>query len=214
MAMVDAVVEDRDLHAATRGAEVGSPQDRRLDRARALAEGARVVSAWIDPAHPADGGEGRQAACGERDGERVQNDPIAAANLSARDLALDPTFDAALHRGERAEVARAVGGTCVEPALGSGRQDAAFGHGTAQRGRVELDDDLGRGRVRDAGSGEGEEANGDEGTTPAQGSHRTYNLAATICASRGCGGIGRRARFRSVWAKARGGSSPLIRIPG
>jgi hypothetical protein len=29
---------------------------------------------------------------------------------------------------------------------------------------------------------------------------------------RGCGGIGRRARFRSVWAKARGGSSPLIRI--
>src|SRR5690349_2492405 len=29
---------------------------------------------------------------------------------------------------------------------------------------------------------------------------------------RGCGGIGRRARFRSVWASARGGSSPLIRI--
>ena len=28
---------------------------------------------------------------------------------------------------------------------------------------------------------------------------------------RGCGGIGRRARFRSVWAKGRGGSSPLIR---
>src|SRR5579884_3631336 len=31
-------------------------------------------------------------------------------------------------------------------------------------------------------------------------------------APRGCGGIGRRARFRSVWAQARGGSSPLIRI--
>ncbi len=31
---------------------------------------------------------------------------------------------------------------------------------------------------------------------------------------RGCGGIGRRARFRSVWAKARGGSSPLIRTLG
>ncbi len=29
---------------------------------------------------------------------------------------------------------------------------------------------------------------------------------------RGCGGIGRRARFRSVWGKPRGGSSPLIRI--
>jgi Phage integrase family len=33
-------------------------------------------------------------------------------------------------------------------------------------------------------------------------------------APRGCGGIGRRARFRSVWASARGGSSPLIRIAG
>jgi hypothetical protein len=29
---------------------------------------------------------------------------------------------------------------------------------------------------------------------------------------RGCGGIGRRARFRSVWGQPRGGSSPLIRI--
>jgi hypothetical protein len=31
-------------------------------------------------------------------------------------------------------------------------------------------------------------------------------------APRGCGGIGRRARFRSVWMQVRGGSSPLIRI--
>src|SRR5438552_16376443 len=30
--------------------------------------------------------------------------------------------------------------------------------------------------------------------------------------ARGCGGIGRRARFRSVWMQVRGGSSPLIRI--
>ncbi len=33
-------------------------------------------------------------------------------------------------------------------------------------------------------------------------------------AVRGCGGIGRRARFRSVWGQPRGGSSPLIRIAG
>jgi hypothetical protein len=33
-------------------------------------------------------------------------------------------------------------------------------------------------------------------------------------APRGCGGIGRRARFRSVWEQSRGGSSPLIRIGG
>src|SRR5512133_2267567 len=37
-----------------------------------------------------------------------------------------------------------------------------------------------------------------------------YNGPST----RGCGGIGRRARFRSVWGKPRGGSSPLIRIHG
>ena len=29
---------------------------------------------------------------------------------------------------------------------------------------------------------------------------------------RGCGGIGRRAGFRCLWASARGGSTPLIRI--
>ena len=36
--------------------------------------------------------------------------------------------------------------------------------------------------------------------------------AGYTVAPRGCGGIGRRARFRSVWASARGGSSPLIRM--
>src|SRR3954452_21621487 len=36
--------------------------------------------------------------------------------------------------------------------------------------------------------------------------------AATLCLASGCGGIGRRARFRSVWGRPRGGSSPLIRI--
>src|SRR3954471_7128477 len=36
----------------------------------------------------------------------------------------------------------------------------------------------------------------------------------TLCSllASGCGGIGRRARFRSVWERSRGGSSPLIRI--
>src|SRR5438270_1978212 len=35
---------------------------------------------------------------------------------------------------------------------------------------------------------------------------------AKLSPARGCGGIGRRARFRSVWGQPRGGSSPLIRI--
>src|ERR1700747_3292397 len=34
----------------------------------------------------------------------------------------------------------------------------------------------------------------------------------TVAPPRGCGGIGRRARFRSVWRQLRGGSSPLIRM--
>jgi hypothetical protein len=38
------------------------------------------------------------------------------------------------------------------------------------------------------------------------------SVAIVVAAPRGCGGIGRRARFRSVWGQPRGGSSPLIRI--
>lgn len=34
----------------------------------------------------------------------------------------------------------------------------------------------------------------------------------SLVATSGHGGIGRRARFRSVWANPRGGSSPLDRI--
>ena len=40
-------------------------------------------------------------------------------------------------------------------------------------------------------------------------------LLSGKCANRkscGCGGIGRRAGFRCLWASARGGSTPLIRI--
>src|ERR687886_1568281 len=39
----------------------------------------------------------------------------------------------------------------------------------------------------------------------------TDRLLSSAPAPRGCGGIGRRARFRSVWGEPRGGSSPLIR---
>src|SRR5262249_44753112 len=35
---------------------------------------------------------------------------------------------------------------------------------------------------------------------------------AGLFRARGCGGIGRRARFRAVWGRPRGGSSPLIRM--
>src|SRR4051812_28998150 len=43
---------------------------------------------------------------------------------------------------------------------------------------------------------------------------RTHAHLPPLCSSLacGCGGIGRRARFRSVWERSRGGSSPLIRI--
>ncbi|MEA2302331.1 MAG: hypothetical protein QOE44_2866 [Solirubrobacteraceae bacterium] len=39
----------------------------------------------------------------------------------------------------------------------------------------------------------------------------TVPRAISSPAAGGCGGIGRRARFRSVWRQLRGGSSPLIR---
>ena len=41
---------------------------------------------------------------------------------------------------------------------------------------------------------------------------RRHRSPGYTSAARGCGGIGRRARFRSVWGQPRGGSSPLIRI--
>src|SRR6185369_9152932 len=47
--------------------------------------------------------------------------------------------------------------------------------------------------------------------TPTHGEKAAKSRRYTVPAS-GCGGIGRRARFRSVWGKPRGGSSPLIRI--
>src|SRR5205823_10963717 len=85
-------------------------------------------------------------------------------------------------------------------------------------GRVERDDELDEGRLRRGrapGRGEperhGERCRQEDEKTPAQAENRTGDRRYTV-PPRGCGGIGRRARFRSVWAKARGGSSPLIRI--
>ena len=56
------------------------------------------------------------------------------------------------------------------------------------------------------------------GGRPARGSARARGLVRApvrylrFLTARGCGGIGRRARFRSVSRKLGGGSSPLIRI--
>src|SRR5439155_5283935 len=87
-------------------------------------------------------------------------------------------------------------------------------------GPVERDDELDEGRLRRGrapGRGEperhGERCRQEDEKTPAQAENRTGDRRYTV-PPRGCGGIGRRARFRSVWAKARGGSSPLIRIRG
>src|SRR5213082_3707931 len=49
-------------------------------------------------------------------------------------------------------------------------------------------------------------------TTAARPRFRKEIVRGYTVPPRGGGGIGRRARFRSVWGKPRGGSSPLIRI--
>src|SRR5213082_2277549 len=51
-------------------------------------------------------------------------------------------------------------------------------------------------------------------TTAARPRFRKEIVRGYTVPPRGGGGIGRRARFRSVWGKPRGGSSPLIRIFG
>jgi hypothetical protein len=77
---------------------------------------------------------------------------------------------------------------------------------------VDAHHDPAEGRSIDLGEPGGGEAAAAAKPAPVSGSGAEPPLHCRPPSSRGCGGIGRRARFRSVWGKPRGGSSPLIRI--
>ena len=154
MGLVDAVVDDPDLHPVARGGQVRAPDRGRADERRCLVERLRgaaervVAHGGVDPG---DAGELRKPgklAARQLDRERVQDDAVVPAHGRGRERALDAALERPLRRGQAAEVADARGRAQVEPAGARGlRQHAAFGGRLRQRRRVERDHDLGSRRA-------------------------------------------------------------------
>ena len=83
MPVVDAVVDDRDLHSLAGGRQPGAPERGRADRCRAAVELRPVDRA---PVHGCDAVDLLQSADrlgGDNDRKRVQDDPVAPADLAA-----------------------------------------------------------------------------------------------------------------------------------
>ena len=160
MGLVDAVVDDPDLHPVARGGQVRAPDRGRADERRCLVERLRgaaervVAHGGVDPG---DAGELRKPGnLGARqlDRERVQDDAVVPAHGRGRECALDAALQGPLRRGQAAEVADARGRAQVEPVGARGlRQHAAFGGRLRQWRRVERDHDLGSRRARGGRSG-------------------------------------------------------------
>ena len=235
VALVEPVVDDPDLHALARGRERRAPHGRRADQLRRPVE-QRVVR----DARP-DGGAGdparARASCGARDddGHPVQRrrrsaSATRAAGMRAWIVAWSVRCaDASVRRYETLAGARTSRRWCAVVARGERRGRAAIACG--ERRLRERHDDLDEPRARGAGgparracAGGGKQRRATPGRLRRNRAKRrridTVHAPAARRAPgytvppRGCGGIGRRARFRSVWAKARGGSSPLIRMTG
>ena len=94
MPLVDALVDDRDLHAVPCGRERRAPERRRADQPRGAVERGVVRDAWPDPGDAADPREPGDVSCRRDDGEPVDDDGVVPAHVRGRDRALDP-------RGER-----------------------------------------------------------------------------------------------------------------
>jgi hypothetical protein len=148
MALIDPVVQDRDLEPSPRGRQVRAPEQRRLDGGWALRKRGTVGGDRVDARDAAYGPKPLDTGRGDDDGERVEDDAVVPTNMRAGDRTLDAPLDGALSGGELAQVARAEGSPQIEPLpLRRGSEHAAPGDRAAERRRLELDDDLGaRGR--------------------------------------------------------------------
>ena len=191
-------VDHADLDTLTCRFETGAPDGRCADLLWASVELRDVSRRGEHVAHSGDIAEQRHLCAREHDGEAVRDDPIAPA---------DPCIGEVSLRGatERHAAPRRCAFRCPESVRGGprpGRRRPPLVHRGAPPYRTcrQLD-----GAEREHRGGHCEQR-GDPG-------HREMRRAeARIGRPRGCGGIGRRARFRSVCPKGRGGSSPLIRI--
>src|SRR4029079_15625978 len=122
---------------------------------------------------------------GRHDGETVQDEPVPPANACLGHRLANAGLERGLLRHRRVEQRDQL-------------DEAASRRCRPPGGRAHE-------RQRQSGGREHEK-------TPTHGEKAAKSRRYTVPAS-GCGGSGRRARFRSVWGKPRGGSSPLIRIP-
>src|SRR5262249_58266398 len=82
--LVDAAVDDRDLHPAAVGPGCGA-QGSCADHRRAAVEVELVAEAGVDGLHEAEPYESGQTAGGKRHGEPVEQDPVVPGNARLGD---------------------------------------------------------------------------------------------------------------------------------
>ena len=143
MTLVDAVVDDPDLHPLARGRQPGAPEGRRADGGRASVELGPVARAPVHGGDAVDLLQPSHGVGGDNDRKRVQDDPVTPADLRARDGVGDPAGDLLLLDAQARQPAKRRPGVQVEPPLRARKLRAGGGR------RRELDDDLHESAVGD-----------------------------------------------------------------
>jgi hypothetical protein len=157
VALVDAVVEDRDLHpVSVRAGRRG--RERPGGGACCVSGRPRIPRAGDDGGDPGDRLQARDTSLGKAHGEPVEHDPVAPAHVGARDRALDPRGERILVIAQFAEVRDAERRPEAEAArLRGAAQGPALGDRARERRRLHRHDDFdvsgtcftGRGRAAD-----------------------------------------------------------------
>ena len=149
--LVDALVDDPDLHPLARVGPRRPPDDGRADQLRRAIEARAVGRARPDARDAGYAGEPCHRSARHDDGEAVQRDAVAPVDVRARDRLGDAARDVRLLAIELLEVAdRGRRRELQPPAARRERGERPVAHGgIRERGRAERDDDLDRrGRAR------------------------------------------------------------------
>ena len=176
---VDARVDDPDLDSLARGVERRSPERGGADLLRCGFGLRGIAPGGQDVANAMQSAEACDVVSGQREREAVRDEPVAPPDSRRRDLRFELLAECVL-----------LG---VDPLSGS--------RGARERRRGEKHHDL---RRLTAGRGQGRRADHEKGRHDGDpdgcdaGHRGVRRPKARIVRPRGCGGIGRRARFRSV----------------
>src|SRR5262249_44419575 len=176
-----------------RGGPRRSPELRRLDQRHALVEARVVLDAGVNVRDARQRGHGTDLSAGDDDGEAVEHEAIAPANLRRGDSQRNLVLDSGLVGLERMEV--------------TGALSCPSSHRDRERGPLQLDDDFdsfraGRGRAWAAGAGERarDAQRRKQRKTPHQGQKRSRRLYASswpVWASSALRGATGKARGRA-----------------